>query len=473
MQSGFCVRCITGSTHQASVKYSPVSRGKQCTPVSFFATLYTSVFDVIYWTSRTVDFVLDHGDCIYQSVPHQQEYFDYTELPLSVSFPPDNEYVTCRFGDHMSGFLHSATSNGFSLSFSDAIIAACEQALGYLVTVCQTCVAVVRHNSSYFLFDSHSHNSAGMPVSNGTAVLLEFSSLDSLCAHMRRLHAIADNENDCHCKWQQSHDERCQFDVIPVFSTVAGPAAQNVTGGCCMTPSYASVCKKNSPVRAASFVCIPDISPNMLCETSGAEDSCTDSLSPSESVCEDLCSDVEPTDVSSHRTEVGPDEWTTFHSRHGGRMCKDRKNTQQRPATISPPVSKFCCSPCGKEWNTERGLRLHQYRKHGIQSMQDVRELEHQDAGSAVTEAMSSVFPCHGCSKEFSSQRGLQMHIRCIHEKNMAGAAVTDQSHSNCRLDNMHKENQQTNVSTTDMQFSCTHCNKLFSTQRGVDVHNG
>ena len=89
MESAGCLRSVvTGSTHQASDKYAVSSRGKQCTPVSFFAILFSAVFDVIHWTTRTVDLIVDQGDNIYLSVPHTHDYFDYTELPLSMSVPP-------------------------------------------------------------------------------------------------------------------------------------------------------------------------------------------------------------------------------------------------------------------------------------------------------------------------------------------------------------------------------------------------
>ena len=122
---------VAGSTHQASNKYTASSRGKQCTPISYFAILYSVVLDIMHWTSRTVDFVVDQGDEIYRSVPHTEEYFDYTELPLSMSIAPHAEFVSCAFGHHLSGFMHQSVSTESSLSFTDAIVSACQQAVGF------------------------------------------------------------------------------------------------------------------------------------------------------------------------------------------------------------------------------------------------------------------------------------------------------------------------------------------------------
>ena len=72
-------------------------------------------------------------------------------------------------------------------------------------------------------FDSHSCNSRGLPDDNGSAVLLEFTSVYSLHDHMRRLYAIPDSEDACFTQWELRHAECCQCDVVPVISSVGGP----------------------------------------------------------------------------------------------------------------------------------------------------------------------------------------------------------------------------------------------------------
>ena len=42
--------CVKGTTHQGSTRFSPLSRGNQCTPISYFAVLYSSVVDVDRWS---------------------------------------------------------------------------------------------------------------------------------------------------------------------------------------------------------------------------------------------------------------------------------------------------------------------------------------------------------------------------------------------------------------------------------------
>ena len=121
--------------------------------------------------------------------------------------------------------MHSLQSTQSSLSFPDAIAAGCQNSMGCLVTLRQTSVAVIFHDQSqsYFLFDSHSRSSIGMVDSNGTAVLLQFSSLHDVCLHLKHLYGIPDSEQYCTGLWPQNHAAHCQFDVIPILPSVHIP----------------------------------------------------------------------------------------------------------------------------------------------------------------------------------------------------------------------------------------------------------
>ena len=41
--------CMKNTTHQGSTRFLPLSRGNQCTPISYFAVLYSSVVNVDKW----------------------------------------------------------------------------------------------------------------------------------------------------------------------------------------------------------------------------------------------------------------------------------------------------------------------------------------------------------------------------------------------------------------------------------------
>jgi len=123
---------------------------------------------------------------IFIALFHIHDYFDYTEVLLSISVTPQDEYMSCSFGNHLLGYMHLSASIDCSFSFTAAVVAACQQAIRCLVTICSTYVALVCHNGSYYLFDSYSRNLRDLPVDDGSAVLLEFTSVDSLHSHMKR-----------------------------------------------------------------------------------------------------------------------------------------------------------------------------------------------------------------------------------------------------------------------------------------------
>ena len=183
--------CMKNTTHQGSTRFSPLSRGNQCTPISYFAVLYSSVVDVDKWSPDTVDFVLCHGDLIYQSVRHSFGYFDYTELPLTISIP-DTEGFCLALLVHLSGFMNFPDSCVDFLRFPHAVSVACQNSLHCLVTVNQTTIAVFERDGLYYVLAPHSRNHLGLADANGSAVLLQFSSVTCIYSLIKQLHHICE-----------------------------------------------------------------------------------------------------------------------------------------------------------------------------------------------------------------------------------------------------------------------------------------
>ena len=127
---------MRGTLHQSSSVFSAFLRGRQCTPMSYVAVLYSSLVSVDRWTPETTDFILSQGDSMYNSVSHSHAYFDYTELPLSVYLANSNHLLSSQFVSHHSNFLHCSSSNAVSrtLCLADAIRQVCAESLGCLVT---------------------------------------------------------------------------------------------------------------------------------------------------------------------------------------------------------------------------------------------------------------------------------------------------------------------------------------------------
>jgi len=165
-----------------------------------------------------VDYILRQGDNMYKSVPHKNDYFDYTELPLYVRV--DNWSANNAFGDHVSGFIHTEHSTESAISFPNALTQLASVYSGCLLTISSTTVAVISHGSSFLLFDSHSRDSRGFLMSNGTAVLLEFTSAEHLHQHLKHMYSIPETAASCLMRFGANHDSRCQFDIVPLLTVV-------------------------------------------------------------------------------------------------------------------------------------------------------------------------------------------------------------------------------------------------------------
>ena len=56
---------LAGSIHQGNERFSDISRGRQCSFMSFSALLYAQTLPIEQWTASTVDQILAEGDRLY------------------------------------------------------------------------------------------------------------------------------------------------------------------------------------------------------------------------------------------------------------------------------------------------------------------------------------------------------------------------------------------------------------------------
>ena len=59
------VLSIAGSSHQSQERFSEISRGRQCSFMSFPALLCAESFPVRHWDTATIDQILIEGDRMY------------------------------------------------------------------------------------------------------------------------------------------------------------------------------------------------------------------------------------------------------------------------------------------------------------------------------------------------------------------------------------------------------------------------
>ena len=93
-----------------------------------------------------------------------------------------------------------------------------------------------------------------MPEPNGTAVLLQFSGLQSVHLYLNQVNGIYNNGGRCVQRYRQHHDHHCQFDVVAVAAGCQSDTTQILTEpeASAAPRTYASVVKGVSAQAAVS-----------------------------------------------------------------------------------------------------------------------------------------------------------------------------------------------------------------------------
>ena len=128
---------------------------------------------------------------------------------------------------------------------------------------------------------------------------------------------------------------------------------------------------------------------------------------------------------------------------------------------------KWPCAVCGREFNTERGMKTHKTKSHKDDDSTAKKEKEVTAASSSrkthnqveVTTktgkeatpaniSICTIFSCPDCNQSFSSKRGLSSHKR-IHKKEETGPTA----------------------GIVDTSLPCPFCSKSFQTQKDIIFH--
>ena len=98
---------IAGSIHQGHQRFGDISRGRQCSFISFSALLCAQNLPIEQWTAATVDQILDEGDKLYTDALQKRSIPD-TET-LSLNYLPNIAF--CSIEANTNKFSISAKTN--------------------------------------------------------------------------------------------------------------------------------------------------------------------------------------------------------------------------------------------------------------------------------------------------------------------------------------------------------------------------
>ena len=240
---------IAGSIHQGSERFSDISRGRQCSFMSFSALLFAHTLPIEQWTACNVDHILAQGERFYlhafenRSIPDTETLsLDYlpravdrntmqiycrqtndsliwaeskannlppwadveslnrvtnSDLPMVVQNSQNN---TTLWLINYREFYQGRTINVHDEHENQSLYYTLRSALmnvflsnNYALIILEGyTMALLKSTQTdcIYLFDSHSRNGFGMPDPNGTAVVMEFANVFMLEQHLYSLALI-------------------------------------------------------------------------------------------------------------------------------------------------------------------------------------------------------------------------------------------------------------------------------------------
>ena len=156
--------------------------GKQCCVIGLYALAFSTVKDVKYWTSDTVDSILEHGTALYERLG-KDEFLVIEDLPDKLEIFNEQIDVDLKFNSH--GILNREKFNIDTMK--DMISTKSkntenELATGLLLMLSEFTVSVIiRKEASKFekqlklaVLDSHGRDGNGRICGCGMAVLMFF-----------------------------------------------------------------------------------------------------------------------------------------------------------------------------------------------------------------------------------------------------------------------------------------------------------
>ena len=158
-----------GSFHQRNPRFGRIA-GVKCACNSLFALCWSQVKTVSRWNKSDLNHVLTEGDLLFKSL-NVVDMLTADDLPRSIvmcniEFPVDflelkTEIAHLRNGE--SFLRRSVPNTGDEFMF--------------LLFMGGFTTALMKHHNHFYLFDSHSRDSRGLSVADGTSVLMKFSDL--------------------------------------------------------------------------------------------------------------------------------------------------------------------------------------------------------------------------------------------------------------------------------------------------------
>jgi len=187
----FCVNAeVQGTFNQGHPKFGETA-GVQCACNALFSICWSKVRKINQWTTSDLDHILDNGDSIYKYLLYgpgplnQICHLNVDDLPREINL--SHGQISLDFLELKDGELSFDNQDASLVSLFYSVNATGD---GFLIFVNGVTLAVMYNDSqnSYYLFDSHSRNNQGLPVPDGTSVLLKCTGPYEIENYLKRVY---------------------------------------------------------------------------------------------------------------------------------------------------------------------------------------------------------------------------------------------------------------------------------------------
>ncbi|XP_002733238.1 uncharacterized protein LOC100378309, partial [Saccoglossus kowalevskii] len=191
---------VQGSFHQGDPQFLNNS-GRQCVANALVSVIFSNIKDICSWDKYDLDTILRSGNELYgylqNSTTINHELLLVTELPQILDIF-DTQF-TLSIGEPLFGIIGKvAVETDFFMSFDNALNVSLREYNACFVIFGGAAFAVIKKDSIYWVFDSHSRNSKGMVMPDGASVLIMFNSVKEVHEHCCNLalsmHAIENEQ---------------------------------------------------------------------------------------------------------------------------------------------------------------------------------------------------------------------------------------------------------------------------------------
>ena len=184
------MKTLQGRFHQGDFRFSIETRGRQCVPCCLIFLICISYHCENNWTEDTLYDIIKNGDALYGLLKCKKNTNDdfllSNELPSKICC--DGLYFTIKvipsfYGILGSEYLQSDIGSTLSISLKNAFKASncC------ILIMRDYAIAVAKKEDKFHLFDSHSRNEIGLPVSDGACIQMIFGNYSDLIVHLNLL----------------------------------------------------------------------------------------------------------------------------------------------------------------------------------------------------------------------------------------------------------------------------------------------